>query len=90
KGQQRVAQAVAMESANRVLTRRALEVLKSIAMGEYVPPEERTPEEVQEKAPEVQSSPEEASPRQEVTPGEEAPESQRLVDPTNEAESKTE
>ena len=90
KGQQRVAQAVAMESANRVLTRRALEVLKSIAMGEYVPPEERTPEEVQEEAPDVQSSPEEASPRQEVTPGEEAPESQRLVDPTNEAESKTE
>lgn len=34
-GQQRVAQAVAMESANRVLTRRALEVLKSIATGEY-------------------------------------------------------
>ena len=90
KGQQRVAQAVAMESANRVLTRRALEVLKSIAMGEYVPPEERTPEEAQEEAPDVQSSPEEASPRQEVTPGEEAPESQRLVDPTNEAESKTE
>jgi trigger factor len=34
-GQQRVAQAVAMESANRVLTRRALDVLKSIATGEY-------------------------------------------------------
>jgi len=34
-GQQRVAQAVAMESANRVLTRRALDVLKSIANGEY-------------------------------------------------------
>jgi trigger factor len=40
-GQQRVAQAVAMESANRVLTRRALDTLKSIAIGEYVPPEER-------------------------------------------------
>jgi trigger factor len=40
-GQQRVAQAVAMESANRVLTRRALDVLKSIAIGEYVPLEER-------------------------------------------------
>ena len=40
-GQQRVAQAVAMESANRVLTRRALDTLKSIAVGEYVPPEER-------------------------------------------------
>jgi FKBP-type peptidyl-prolyl cis-trans isomerase (trigger factor) len=35
KRQQEVAQAVAMESANRVLTRRALEVLKSIATGEY-------------------------------------------------------
>jgi len=34
-GQQRVAQAVAMESANRVLTRRALDILKSIATGEY-------------------------------------------------------
>ncbi|MHC5879852.1 hypothetical protein ACYT69_13085, partial [Streptococcus pyogenes] len=31
KGQQQLAQAVAMESANRVLTRRALEMLKSIA-----------------------------------------------------------
>ena len=40
-GQQRVAQAVAMESASRVLTRRALDMLKSIATGEYVPPEER-------------------------------------------------
>ena len=34
-GQQRVAQAVAMESANRVLTRRALDILKSIATGEF-------------------------------------------------------
>lgn len=34
-GQQRIAQAVAMESANRVLTRRALDVLKAIATGEY-------------------------------------------------------
>src|ERR1044071_5001660 len=40
-GQQRVAQAVAMESANRLLTRRALDTLKSIATGQYVPPEER-------------------------------------------------
>jgi hypothetical protein len=30
-----------MESANRVLTRRALDILKSIATGTYVPPEER-------------------------------------------------
>ena len=43
-GQQRVAQAVAMESANRVLTRRALDVLKSIATGEYKPPEAATEE----------------------------------------------
>ncbi|MCC6298326.1 MAG: trigger factor [Anaerolineales bacterium] len=41
KGQQQLAQAVAMESANRVLTRRALDLLKSIAVGEYKSPEER-------------------------------------------------
>jgi trigger factor len=41
KGQQQFAQAVAMESANRVLTRNALDVLKSIATGEYKTPEER-------------------------------------------------
>jgi len=35
KGQQQLAQAIALESANRVLTRRALDVLKSIATGEY-------------------------------------------------------
>ena len=88
-GQQRIAQAVAMESANRVLTRRALEVLKSIATGEYVPPEERSLEEQQE-APEQSSSPEEASPRQEVSETEEtAPETERLVDPTNEPHSRT-
>ena len=39
-GQQRVAEAVAMESASRLLTRRTLETLKSIAIGEYKPPEE--------------------------------------------------
>ncbi|HSG43182.1 MAG TPA: trigger factor [Anaerolineales bacterium] len=43
-GQQQLAQAVAMESANRVLTRRALEMLKSIAVGEYKTPEERQAE----------------------------------------------
>ena len=37
-GQQRVAEAVAMQSANRLLTRRTLERLKSIAIGEYKPP----------------------------------------------------
>jgi len=44
KGQQQLAQAVAMESANRVLTRRALDSLKSIAVGEYKSPEERKAE----------------------------------------------
>jgi trigger factor len=44
KGQQQLAQAVALESANRVLTRRALDMLKSIAVGEYKSPEERKAE----------------------------------------------
>ncbi|MGB8981717.1 MAG: trigger factor [Anaerolineales bacterium] len=69
-GQQRVAQAVAMESANRVMTRRALEVLKSIAVGEYVPPEERkqdaapeeTPAAGQERAEGTETGPAESEP----------------------------
>lgn len=36
-GQQRVAEAVAMESASRLLTRRTLDRLKAIAIGEYKP-----------------------------------------------------
>ena len=58
KGQQQFAQAVAMESANRVLTRKALDLLKSIAVGEYKSPDERAAEaeaakieEVAEEAP---------------------------------------
>jgi trigger factor len=87
RGQQRVAQAVAMESANRVLTRRALETLKSIANGEYVPPEERqqAAESHQEVAEEEPAS-EGASPREEVeNSGADLPESERLVEPSNEA-----
>ncbi len=42
-GQQRVAEAVAMESASRLMTRRTLERLKAIATGEYKP--EQKPEE---------------------------------------------
>jgi trigger factor len=38
-GQQRVAEAVAMESANRLLTRKTLDRLKAIATGEYKPEE---------------------------------------------------
>jgi len=67
KGQQRVAQAVAMESANRVLTRRALEMLKTIATGQYKTAEEAkvdmiaeggpvmTPEEAMEQAIEAEA-----------------------------------
>ncbi len=87
RGQQRVAQAVAMESANRVLTRRALDTLKSIAVGEYVPPEER--QQVEEPATESLDSESmdteteaAASPREkqeEDTP----PETQVLIEPTN-------
>ncbi len=78
RGQQRVAQAVAMESANRVLTRRALDTLKSIATGEYVPPEERQPVE--------DTASEGASPREEVKENDETtPETERLVDPSNES-----
>jgi hypothetical protein len=81
RGQQRVAQAVAMESANRVLTRRALDTLKSIAIGEYVPPEER--QKTAEAAEEQPVS--EASPREEVEESDTAPETERLIDPSNEA-----
>ena len=87
-GQQRVAQAVAMESANRVLTRRALDVLKSIAIGEYVPPEERekatfTPDESASEeavATDESAQSEEAADRAEVNVG----------DASNDAESKSE
>jgi hypothetical protein len=43
KEQQRIAKAVAMESTSRILTRRALETLKSIATGEYKAPESGEP-----------------------------------------------
>jgi hypothetical protein len=83
-----------MESANRVLTRRALDTLKSIASGEYVPPEERHPAE--EAAAEVEETMESETTtgEEESTSGESqgdaAPESEVLVDPSNEAESKPE
>jgi len=65
KGQQQLAQAVAMESANRVLTRNALEMLKSIAVGEYKSPEERAAEaeaaKISGEAESIESSEEEAT-----------------------------
>ena len=87
RGQQRVAQAVAMESANRILTRRALDTLKSIATGEYIPPEER--QQVEQSASEIASDEMDteteaaASPRE--TQGDTPPETQVLIEPTNEA-----
>jgi len=39
KGQKQLSEAIALESANRVMTRKALDMLKSIAMGEYKPVE---------------------------------------------------
>jgi trigger factor len=39
-GQKQLSEAIAMESASRVMTRKALDTLKSIAMGEYKPVEE--------------------------------------------------
>lgn len=87
KGQQRVAQAVAMESANRVLTRRALDTLKSIATGEYVPPAERERRQAEQASAELNSEEMDAetqaaaSPRE--TQSETPPETQVLIEPTN-------
>ena len=55
KGQKQLSEAIAMESASRVMTRKALDMLKSIAMGEYKPVEEEgvveeAVEEVKEEA----------------------------------------
>jgi trigger factor len=47
-GQQRVAEAVAMESATRLLTRRTLERLKGIATGEYKPEESKAEAETEQ------------------------------------------
>ncbi|MBN1452982.1 MAG: trigger factor [Anaerolineales bacterium] len=44
KGQQQMAEAIAMESANRLITRRTLERIKAIATGEYKPEETETVE----------------------------------------------
>jgi len=56
KGQQQLAQAVAMESANRVLTRNALEMLKSIATGNYKSIEEREAEKAAQVVADVASA----------------------------------
>lgn len=54
KGQKELSQAIAMESASRVMTRKALDMLKSIAIGEYKSVEELQAEaEAAKKAEEV-------------------------------------
>jgi trigger factor len=89
KGQQRVAQAVAMESANRVLTRRALDTLKAIATGEYIPPEER--EQAEAASSELESEEMDAETKEAASPrekqGDTPPETQVLIEPTNTEES---
>jgi trigger factor len=51
KGQKQLSEAIAMDAANRVMTRKALDMLKSIATGNYKPVEEVKAEEAeQEKA----------------------------------------
>ena len=45
KGQKQLSEAIAMESASRVMTRKALDMIKSIAMGEYKPVETAKEEE---------------------------------------------
>jgi len=59
KGQKQLSENIAMESASRVMTRKALEVLKSIAMGEYKPAEAAV-EETNETAKEENTSEESA------------------------------
>jgi len=53
KGQKQLSEAIAMESASRVMTRKALDMLKSIAMGEYKPVEEAVEEIKEETVEEV-------------------------------------
>lgn len=50
RGQQQVAEAIAMESASRLITRRTLERMKAIATGEYKPEEIEAGEQSQEAA----------------------------------------
>jgi len=72
KGQQQLAQAVAMESANRVLTRNALDMLKSIATGNYKSIEEREAEKAAQVAAEAAFAEEKAVETESAVPEAEA------------------
>lgn len=61
KGQKQLSEAIAMESASRVMTRKALDMLKTIATGEYKPVEEEKEEEKQEEAAPVENEQEKAA-----------------------------
>ncbi len=50
RGQKQVSEAIAMDAANRVMTRKALDMIKSIAMGEYKPVAEVVEEAKEETA----------------------------------------
>ena len=57
-GQKRLAQSVAMESANRVLSRHALDTLKAVATGEYKPkPKEEVEEKPKDESAEIKEKP---------------------------------
>jgi trigger factor len=67
KGQKQLSEAIAMESASRVMTRKALDTLKAIATGEYKPAETKVSEDsapaevLEEEKPDVMENSEEAS-----------------------------
>ncbi len=61
KGQKQLSEAIALESANRVMTRKALDMLKSIAMGEYKPVVEDIVEEAKEETAQVEDEQEKAA-----------------------------
>ncbi|MBL8101963.1 MAG: trigger factor [Anaerolineales bacterium] len=61
KGQKQLSEAIAMESASRVMTRKALDMIKSIAMGEYKPVEEAKAEETKEEVAPAEDEQEKAS-----------------------------
>ena len=92
KGQQRVAQAVALGSANRVLTRRALDLLKSIAMGEYKPTEQAKSDMISEGGPVEPVESEEKAGETESSAGSEVSAAslpEKAEESANEAESST-
>ena len=60
KGQRQLSEAIAMDAASRVMTRKALDMLKSIATGNYKPVEE-TVEETKEEAAPAEGSEEKAA-----------------------------